>query len=124
MKKKLLYTVLGTMMVLSLLLAACAPSVDPIDVTIEPAVPTEEPVVEEPVEPVEPEEPVEEGPCLIIGALHGGPINDAGYNQAMHESVAAIAENIECVEIIEAENVPEEAGATATMENGLPDPFR
>jgi basic membrane lipoprotein Med (substrate-binding protein (PBP1-ABC) superfamily) len=118
MKKKLLYTVLGTMMVLSLLLAACGqPSVDPIDVTIEPAAPTEEPVVEEPVEPVEPEEPVEEGPCLIIGALHGGPINDAGYNQAMHESVAAIAENIECVEIIEAENVPEEAGATATMEN-------
>ena len=120
MKTRLLYTVLGTLMVFSLLLAACAPSVEPIDVTIEPAPPTEETVVEEPVEPVEPvepEEPVEEGPCLIIGALHGGPINDAGYNQAMHESVAAIAANIECVKIIEAENVPEEAGATATMEN-------
>jgi basic membrane protein A len=54
---------------------------------------------------------------MIIGALHGGPINDAGYNQAMHESVMAIKENIACVEIIEAENVPDEAGATSTMEN-------
>jgi basic membrane lipoprotein Med (substrate-binding protein (PBP1-ABC) superfamily) len=54
---------------------------------------------------------------LIIGALHGGPINDAGYNQAMSESVNAIKTNIPCVEIIEAENVPEEAGATSTMEN-------
>jgi len=57
------------------------------------------------------------GPCLIIGALYGGPVTDAGYNQAMHESVMAIKENIPCVEIIEAENVPEEAGATSTMEN-------
>jgi len=56
-------------------------------------------------------------PCLIIGALHGGSVTDAGYNQAMHEGVMAIKENIPCVEIIEAENVPEEAGATSTMEN-------
>ncbi len=34
-----------------------------------------------------------------------------------HESVMAIKENIACVEIIEAENVPDEAGATTTMEN-------
>ena len=57
------------------------------------------------------------GPCLIIGALYGGPVTDAGYNQAMHDSVMAISENISCVEIIEAENVPEEAGAISTMEN-------
>ena len=56
-------------------------------------------------------------PCLIIGALHGGSVTDAGYNQAMHDTVMAIKENIPCVEIIEAENVPEEAGATSTMEN-------
>ena len=112
MKKRLFFTVLSTLMVLSLLLAACAPAEAPTEAPAEPDTP-----VEEPAEPAEPEEPVEEGPCLIIGALYGGPINDAGYNQAMHESVAAIAENIDCVEIIEAENVPEEAGATATMEN-------
>jgi basic membrane protein A len=35
----------------------------------------------------------------------------------MHESIMKIKENIPCVEIIEAENVPEEAGATSTMEN-------
>ena len=34
--------------------------------------------------------PTEAGPCLIIGALYGGPITDAGYNQAMHEAVMAI----------------------------------
>jgi len=54
---------------------------------------------------------------LIIGALYGGPITDADYNQAMHESVMAIKQNIACVQIIEAENVPDEAGATTTMEN-------
>jgi basic membrane lipoprotein Med (substrate-binding protein (PBP1-ABC) superfamily) len=59
----------------------------------------------------------DEETCLTIGALHGGSVTDAGYNQAMHESVMAIKDNIPCVEIIEAENVPEEAGATSTMEN-------
>lgn len=61
--------------------------------------------------------PADEEPVLIIGALYGGPITDAGYNQAMHEGVTAIAENIDGVEIIEAENVADEAGATLTMEN-------
>lgn len=58
-----------------------------------------------------------EEPILIIGALYGGPINDAGYNQAMHESIMKIKENIDGVEIIEAENVPEEAGAYSTIKN-------
>jgi basic membrane lipoprotein Med (substrate-binding protein (PBP1-ABC) superfamily) len=44
-------------------------------------------------------------------------VNDAGYNQAFHEAVMTAKENIDCVEIIEAENVPDEAGATTTMEN-------
>jgi basic membrane lipoprotein Med (substrate-binding protein (PBP1-ABC) superfamily) len=69
------------------------------------------------VEPTTEPAPVAEEPCLIVGALYGGPITDAGYNQAMHEAVTAIGENIPCVEIIEAENVPDEAGATSTMEN-------
>lgn len=119
MKHRVLYPMLCVLMVLSLLLTACSTATDTPKPPPEP-VPTEEPV-EEPEEPTdipeEPEEPVADEPCLIIGTLHGGPINDAGYNQAMHESVAAIAENIPCVEIIEAENVPEEAGATSTMEN-------
>src|SRR3970040_802695 len=37
--------------------------------------------------------------------------------RAVTTALAAIKENIPCVEIIEAENVPEEAGATSTMEN-------
>jgi basic membrane lipoprotein Med (substrate-binding protein (PBP1-ABC) superfamily) len=122
MKRSLFYSILCVFVVFSLLLAACKPAEEPTEAPTEPVV-TEETVPEEPEptevpeEPEPTEEPVEEGPCLIIGALHGGPINDAGYNQAMHEAVAAIAENIPCVKIIEAENVPEEAGATSTMEN-------
>ena len=118
-----IYPIIAILVVTALLLAACQPAAPAVE---EPTVeePTvEEPAVEEPAteEPAaeEPtvEEPAEEGPCLIIGALHGGPITDAGYNQAMHESIMQIKENIPCVEIIEAENVPEEAGATSTMEN-------
>ena len=44
-------------------------------------------------------------------------MNDAGYNQAMHESMVAMAKNIPCVKLIEAENVPDEAGAKTTMVN-------
>jgi basic membrane protein A len=117
MKKRVLYVVMCMLVVFSLVITACAPAAEVTEPPAEsPA--AEEPSPEEPAaEPEEPEELVAEEPCLIIGALHGGPINDAGYNQAMHESVATIAENIPCVKIIEAENVPEEAGATSTMEN-------
>ncbi|MGD2155614.1 MAG: BMP family ABC transporter substrate-binding protein [Anaerolineales bacterium] len=123
-----IFPIVAILVVTALVLAACQPAAPTVEepaaeepiveepVAEEPA--TEEPVTEEPVaeEPTA-EEPADEGPCLIIGALHGGPINDAGYNQAMHESIMQIKEKIPCVEIIEAENVPEEAGATSTMEN-------
>ncbi len=116
MKARMFYSMLTMLAAAALLLAACAQTA----VTTElPAEATQPPVEQPAVEPSEPpvSEPIAEEPCLIIGALHGGPITDAGYNQAMHESVMAIKENIPCVEIIEAENVPEEAGATSTMEN-------
>jgi len=101
MDRKLFYTIAAIVMCTVLLLSACGPA--------------ETPAPEETVAPTE--VPTEAPPCLIIGALYGGPITDAGYNQAMHEGVMAIKQNIECVEIIEAENVPDEAGATSTMEN-------
>lgn len=103
MNNKSVYTLLTVLISLVVLLSACAPAATAVP---EPtAVPTEV--------------PTEAPPCLIVGALYGGPITDAGYNQAMHEAVMAIKTNIDCVEIIEAENVPEEAGATTTMENML-----
>ncbi|MBM3179224.1 MAG: BMP family ABC transporter substrate-binding protein [Chloroflexi bacterium] len=106
MNKKLFYV----LVLAALLLSACGQTT---------AVPTEPPVVatEPPATEVPTEVPTEAGQCLLIGALYGGPITDAGYNQAMHEAVMAIKDNIECVQIIEAENVPDEAGATSTMEN-------
>jgi len=95
----------------ALLLGACG--------TAPTAAPTQPAVLPATAEPTQPptEAPVAAGPCLIVGALYGGPMNDAGYNQAMHEAVTAIKDNIDCVQIIEAENVPDEAGATTTMEN-------
>lgn len=54
-------------------------------------------------------------PVLTIGAVYVGSIDDAGYNQALHDSIAVIADNIEGVKIIEAENVAEGA-ATAPMQ--------
>jgi basic membrane protein A len=51
-------------------------------------------------------------PVLTIGAVYVGAINDHGYNQALHEGIEAIADNIANVTIIEAENVP--AGTITT----------
>jgi basic membrane protein A and related proteins len=105
MNQKLYTSLAAVMMCAVLLLSACTPAATPV--VEETVVPTE----------VATEVPTETPPCLIIGALYGGPITDAGYNQSMHESVMAVKQNIDCVQIIEAENVPDEAGATSTMEN-------
>lgn len=109
MKYRMFYATAAITLCVALLLAACKPA----------ATPTPQPTPRPTVAPtrVPTAVPTEAPPCLIIGALYGGPINDAGYNQAMHESVMAIKTNIACVKIIEAENVPDEAGATSTMEN-------
>ena len=110
MKHRSIFVVLAVMMIASLALSACAPAPAPTEAPV-PA--TEAPApVEAPTEV-----PVDGGTCLKIGALFGGAVTDAGYNQAFYDSVMAIKENIPCVEIITAENVPDEAGATTTMEN-------
>lgn len=114
MNRKLLYILAAIVVSTTLLLSACGPAETPAPE--ETAAPTAPPPTEAPPPTIAPT-PTETPPCLIIGALYGGPITDAGYNQAMHESVMAIKQNIACVQIIEAENVPDEAGATTTMEN-------
>jgi basic membrane protein A len=116
MKNKLfvLFSVLVSALVL---LSACGPAATTAPVAATP-VPTKEQVpvlLDTAIPPTA--APTETPPCLIIGATYGGPITDAGYNQAMHEAVVAIKNKIDCVKIIEAENVPDEAGATSTMEN-------
>ena len=56
-------------------------------------------------------------PRLIVGALHVGSINDNGYNQAMHDGLLEMQQNVPGIELIEAENVPESADAERVMEN-------
>ncbi len=108
------FRILTTLIVAVLAISACAPQATPTAAPEAPVQPTAVPATEVP--PTE-APPTEEPPCLIVGATYGGPMMDAGYNQAMHEAVVAIQENISCVEIIEAENVYDEAGATSTIEN-------
>jgi basic membrane protein A len=111
MKHRSIYVMLAILMVGIMTLAACAPAATPTEAPVPPTeappAPTEAPTAV----------PTETPPCLIIGALYGGAVTDAGYNQAFHDSVQKIKQNIPCVQIIEAENVPDEAGATTTMEN-------
>ncbi|MHB8114182.1 MAG: BMP family ABC transporter substrate-binding protein [Bellilinea sp.] len=115
---KRLFRILTILIVAVLAISACAPQATPTAAPEAPVQPTAVPATEVPPTEVPPTEvPTEEPPCLIVGATYGGPIMDAGYNQAMHEAVVAIQENISCVEIIEAENVYDEAGATTTIEN-------
>ena len=115
---KRIHGILAIIVVAVLAISACAPQATPTAVPEPITPPTAVPATEVPPTEIPPTEvPAEEGPCLIIGATYGGPIMDAGYNQAMHEAIAAIKENISCVSIIEAENVYDEAGATSTIEN-------
>jgi basic membrane protein A and related proteins len=117
---KKLYKILAFTLCFMFILTACAPAA----VTQAPVPPTAEPPAAVPPTAVPPTEvpptavpPTEVPVCLTIGATYGGPITDAGYNQAMHEAVMEIKKNIPCVNIIEAENVYDEAGAKTTIEN-------
>jgi basic membrane protein A and related proteins len=116
MKNKSLVALIAVVMCLVVLLSACGAKA-----TALPAAPvaTAAPVVPVllPTQPAPTDAPTAVPPCLIVGALYGGPITDAGYNQAMHEAVMAIQTKSPCAKIIEAENVPDEAGAKTTMEN-------
>jgi basic membrane protein A len=119
---KKLYRIFAIALIALFVLSACGPKATAPVATEPPAQPTAVPATAVPTEVPPTEvpptaEPVAEEPCLIVGATYGGPIMDAGYNQAMHEAVTAIQQNIACVKIIEAENVYDEAGAKTTIEN-------
>lgn len=116
---KKMYKIFTFTLCIMFILTACVPAA----ATQAPVPPTAEPPIVVPPTEVPPttvpptEAPTEVPVCLTIGATYGGPITDAGYNQAMHEAVAEIKKNIDCVTIIEAENVYDEAGAKTTIEN-------
>src|SRR5512136_654689 len=111
MKVNRTYAALALLLCALLLVTACGATPTPT-----PVPPT---ATKPPVPPAQPTAAptVAKAPCLIVGALYGGPKNDAGYNQAMAESMAVMAKAISCVKLIEAENVPDEAGAKTTMQN-------
>lgn len=56
-------------------------------------------------------------PKLVVGAIHVGSIDDAGYNQAQHEGLMEMKASVDGVKVIEAENVPEGPDVTKVMEN-------
>lgn len=115
MKGKHLYSILAVVMCAAILLSACAPAATPTPAaTAAPVEPTAVPTVAPTVAPTE--VPTEAAPCLTIGALYVGSVNDAGYNQALHDSLMEVKNGIPCVEILEAENVYEGPAAETTME--------
>src|SRR5689334_11389180 len=56
-----------------------------------------------------------------IGFLYVGPVDDYGYNQAAHQGALYLKEHLPNVEIVEAENVPENAEAERVMEQMIND---
>ncbi len=116
MKTKSTLMFVSLFVILGLILAACQPAATatPAPEPTQPPAPTTVPPTDVPTEVPTDEPP--EGPCLIIGALYVGSVKDAGFNQAMHESLLQVKENIPCVEIIEAENIPEGPDAEKTMQ--------
>lgn len=116
---KRMFRIMAFVFCVIFVLSACAPA--PTQAPVPPAAvpPTAVPPTEVPPPTAVPptEAPTTVPVCLTIGATYGGPITDAGYNQAMHEAVMEIKKNIPCVNIIEAENVYDEAGAKTTIEN-------
>lgn len=77
--------------------------------------PPEPPTAEEATSP--PTEPTESEVCLVVGMIYVGEITDAGYNQAQHDGLMELKENLPCVQTLEAENVPESADAERVIEN-------
>jgi len=65
----------------------------------------------------ESETPPAAEPRLIVGAIHVGSIDDAGYNQAQHEGLMEMKQAVPGVKVIEAENVPEGPDVTKVMQN-------
>jgi basic membrane protein A len=111
-----LWKLMALLVVISLVLAACQPSTpEAPEETEAPPEETEAPPEETEAPPEETEAPPEE-PCLIVGAIYVGTVDDAGYNRAQHDGLVAMQENIPCVEILEAENVPEGADAERPLE--------
>jgi basic membrane lipoprotein Med (substrate-binding protein (PBP1-ABC) superfamily) len=53
---------------------------------------------------------------LVVGALHVGAVTDAGYNQAQHDGLVVLREEMG-IKLIEAENVAEGPDAERVMEN-------
>jgi basic membrane protein A len=54
---------------------------------------------------------------LTVGAIHVGSIKDAGYNQAQHEGLVAMTQQVPGIKLLEAENVPEGPDVERVMEN-------
>ena len=54
---------------------------------------------------------------MTVGFIYVGPKDDYGYNQAAYEGAEAMAESIDGVEVLHAENVPETSEAETVMED-------
>jgi basic membrane lipoprotein Med (substrate-binding protein (PBP1-ABC) superfamily) len=111
------FMLLTGLLCVAILVTACAaqPTPEPTTVPVEPTTPKEEPT-EPPPEPTAVPTEEEAEPCLTVGIIYVGPVTDAGFNQAQHDGLMEMKENIPCIETIEAENIAESAEAESTLE--------
>jgi basic membrane protein A len=115
MVSKKLFAVLGVLVILSMVLAACAPAAPAA--TEAPAAPaaTEAPAVVATVAPAPAEDTggfqipeIEEGK-FNVGMVLIGPHDDGGWSQAHYEGLEYIKNNVDNVNVAYIENVPEGA---------------
>lgn len=97
-------------------LVACSPSADSEPEVAEEAA-VEAPEAEAEVEEVESESAVPGTDGTAVGFIFVGPGDDFGYNQAAYLGSEAVAEALPDMEVLRAENVPENQEAERVMEN-------
>jgi len=104
MKTKI-FTIIAMVVMLSVVLSACAPAATPTEAPAAPAAteaPAEPVATEAPAEPVETEAPAEpaatEAPAepeeYVFGLLMVGPYNDHGWSQATYEGAVYVEEKL------------------------------
>ena len=54
---------------------------------------------------------------LIVGGVHVGSVQDAGYNQAQHEGLMYMEKHVPGVTVTEASNIPEGPQVETVMQN-------
>ena len=105
MNKKVLWKVLGGLLAVALLAAACAPKVVEAPAAEPPVEEAEAPAAEAPAATAAPVEPEE----FVFGMLLVGPYDDRGYSQAHYDAGLYVEENVPGTKMVSLDKVNSDA---------------